>query len=180
MDSTPLNEPLAQLVLSELAQQLADQADLVRHCVGQLSDEQLWWRPSGGQNSIANLLIHVSGNIGQRFGSVIAGGPDRRDRMGEFADRSGAPRAELIARFDEAVSQAERCLSGLQPAALLEPRTVPMLKGAVERPVFTVALQSVLHLAAHTQEVVFLCRSLLGDQYRPRNPLGFPVQKPAD
>ena len=53
---------------------------LIRHGVGQLDDEQVWWRPRDGMNSIGNLLLHLAGNLRQRFGSVIGGEPDDRDR----------------------------------------------------------------------------------------------------
>ena len=37
----------------------------IRHCVDQLTDDQLWWRPSESMNSIANLLLHLCGNLRQ-------------------------------------------------------------------------------------------------------------------
>ena len=59
------------------------------NCVRQLSDQQLWWRPAAGQNSVANLIIHVCGNMTQWIVCGVGGEQDKRDRESEFAATGG-------------------------------------------------------------------------------------------
>ncbi|MNN56142.1 hypothetical protein D3C81_1710580 [compost metagenome] len=35
--------------------------------INQLTDEQLNWRPNESSNSIANLIVHIEGNIYERI-----------------------------------------------------------------------------------------------------------------
>jgi hypothetical protein len=49
-------DDLAKAVGSAAAQELMNALDRIKHCVGQLSDEQVWWRSHSGMNSIGNLL----------------------------------------------------------------------------------------------------------------------------
>lgn len=37
----------------------------------QLSDEHVNWRPDDSSNSIANLIVHINGNIQERIGDGI-------------------------------------------------------------------------------------------------------------
>lgn len=155
-------------------QQLAAAAELIRHGVGQLDDTQVWWRPRDNMNSIANLLLHLAGNLRQRFPSVIGGAPDDRDRTAEFAERGAIPKAELLRRFDEAVGQADAVLAGLSPDELIATRRYPMLSGPVEEPIAAILLQTLTHLVGHAQEIIHLTRQQLGDGYAFRSPAGVP------
>ena len=73
-------------------QELASSVGLIRHCLGQLDDRQVWWRPREEMNSIGNLLLHLTGNLTQRFPSDIGGEPDRRNRSAEFTERESIPK----------------------------------------------------------------------------------------
>lgn len=42
--------------------------------IRQLSDEDVNWRPNEQSNSIANLVVHICGNVTQRYTVGIAGG----------------------------------------------------------------------------------------------------------
>ena len=37
----------------------------IKHCLNQLSDEQIWWRAAPSLNSIGNLILHLCGNVRQ-------------------------------------------------------------------------------------------------------------------
>jgi hypothetical protein len=44
---------------------LAECLDKIERATAGLTDEQLWWRANGRSNSIANLLLHLDGNLRQ-------------------------------------------------------------------------------------------------------------------
>ena len=138
----------------------------IRHCLAQLSDEQVWWRTGEGFNSIGNLLLHLKGNIGQRILSLIGGQQDNRNRATEFAERGPIAKAELLEGFDDVIERADAVLAGLSSSRLLETRRYQKLKGEVEGTVLILIIQTVVHLGGHTQEIVALTRLQLKDRYR--------------
>jgi hypothetical protein len=38
---------------------LSRSVEKIKHCLDQLDEEQLWWRPHESMNSIANLILHL-------------------------------------------------------------------------------------------------------------------------
>src|SRR6266545_2092794 len=76
------------------------------HCVNQLTDEQVWWRPPHGMNAIGNLLLHLAGNVQQMIADNLTGAPDTRDRPAEFANREPIPKDDLIGKLLVTVQRA--------------------------------------------------------------------------
>jgi len=155
-------------------QELASSVELIRHCLDQLDDRQVWWRPREEMNSIGNLLLHLTGNLTQRFRSEIGGEPDRRDRSSEFTERESIPKGELLRRFDEAAGRSDEILAGLAPERLLEIRSSKRLDGPVEKSVLGIVFQTLTHLNGHAQEILQMTRTQLGDTYVFRQPAGVP------
>lgn len=134
----------------------------IEHCVGQLDDEQVWWRPHEAMNSVGNILMHLGGNLRQWVVSGVGGVPDTRDRPAEFAERGPVPRDELVRRLEAVVVEADAALASLDKSSLLEPRRIQ----GFDETVLTAVWDSLTHLSGHTQEIVYISRMLLGDRYR--------------
>ena len=113
-------------------------------------------------------MLHLAGNLAQRFGHTIGGDPDVRDRDAEFASRGPIPKEELLRRLDASVARARSALDGLAPAQVGEPRTYPWITRGGRRGDrrLAVVVRTLLHLAAHTQEIIAMTRTRLGDAYR--------------
>src|SRR5947207_5330091 len=95
----------------------------IEHCVNQLSDEQLWWRPRPEMNSIGNLMLHLSGNVGQWVVSSVANVPSNRNRPAEFAQREPIPRDQLVRTLREAVGRATDAVESIKTSQqMLQPR----------------------------------------------------------
>lgn len=163
---TAPNEGVAREYLAQARAELALCHRKIRHCVEQLNDEQIWWRAGEEFNSVANLLLHLSGNIGQRILSLVGGHEYHRNRDQEFAERGPIAKADLLARFDDVMERTDAVLATLPPERLLETRRYRMLKGEVEGTLLKLILQTLAHLGGHTQEIVALARLQLRDQYR--------------
>ena len=73
--SAPL-ENLSKAVGSEACHELDEALQKINHCVNQITDDQLWWRPSESMNSVANLLLHLCGNLRQWIVSGVGGVAD--------------------------------------------------------------------------------------------------------
>jgi hypothetical protein len=116
-------------------------------------------------NSIGNLLLHLSGNIAQRIQSTVDGAADTRDRPQEFAQRAPIAKADLIGRLDRVVQEADAVLAKLGADALTERRSYRGLDRVFEGTVLSTIMHSLLHLAGHAQEIVYVTRLQLGDDY---------------
>jgi uncharacterized protein DUF1572 len=155
------NRNVGRAFLDVARHQMAERVDRIEHCVGQLTDAQLWWRPHEGMNSIANLLLHLGGNMTQWIVSGVGGEPDHRHRPAEFSDRSLAPKAELLEGFKAVVARVDTLLANFDETRLLEPRRIQ----GFEESVLSTLWHSLEHLGGHTQEIIALTRMQLDDRY---------------
>jgi hypothetical protein len=159
--TTPLGPTIGQTYLAEARRRLAEGHARIRHCLNQLDDAHLAWRPRPGMNSIANLVLHLCGNLRQWILSGVGGAADVRDRPAEFAEQGPVPRAELLRRLEEVVEEADAALAGLNDAQLLERRRIQ----GFEETGLSAIFDSLSHLAGHAQEIVHLTRVQLGETY---------------
>ncbi|MFN4260260.1 MAG: DUF1572 family protein [Gemmataceae bacterium] len=153
---------IGEAVLAEGRRRLRVCAERVRHCVQQLDDTQLWWRPHEEMNSIANILLHLCGNLRQWVIAGVAETPDTRDRPREFAERGPIAKTELWRRFEEAVGKADATLAEFDASRLLEPRRIQ----GFDETVLSAIADSLAHLAGHTQEIIYITRWQLGPRYQ--------------
>ena len=124
MNSNASGDPrLAKAYLDQAKKQLAQRAAKIKHCLSQLSDEQVWRRPYESGNSIANILLHLCGNLRQWIVSGVGGAADVRDRPREFSERGPIPKTELLRRLEESVREATTVLDGAADQ-LLEARRI--------------------------------------------------------
>src|SRR5947207_14506968 len=104
------SQDVANAFLAGAREQLAEGMKKIEHCLAQLTDEQVWWRPRPEMNSIANLMLHLAGNLRQWIVAGVGGSTDVRDRPGEFTDRSGASKAEVLAKLKAVVGECDAVL----------------------------------------------------------------------
>jgi uncharacterized damage-inducible protein DinB len=165
-------DDLARAVLEDARHKLVKQFPLqVRACLDTLSDEQLWWRPNEGSNSVGNLVLHLCGSTRHFLGRGVGGTDYVRDRPAEFAERGPIPAAELRALFEQTLAETERVLDAVDGGRLLE------TSNRVDPPLTVVALllRTSHHWAVHTGQIVYATK-LLKD--RPFQELWMQASKP--
>src|SRR5436190_508337 len=86
-------------------QTFAGAAKKILHCLGQLSAEDVAWRPHPTHNSIAIVINHLCGNVRQWIVSGVGGAADVRDRPGEFVDPGPVTPAVLGGRIKAVVAE---------------------------------------------------------------------------
>ena len=158
--ATPASLHLA--VGSEAYDELNSALKIIRHCVNQLSEDQVWWRPAESMNSVANLMLHLCGNVRQWLVSGVGETVDIRERQKEFDQRNSASKTELMQQLESAVADAREVLAGISAETLLRARRV---QGYDVRGIGAV-FHSVSHFRGHTQEIVHMTRCQLGDSYK--------------
>jgi hypothetical protein len=160
-------QQLAEAVSKAARAVLADGIRKIEHCVAQLNGEQMWWRPNpeiteGEMNSVANLLLHLSGNIRQWIVAGLGNTPDTRNRPAEFADRSKRAKADVLGVLQQTIRESDAVIARLTPADYLATRHIQ--GGDVNA---TVGLFKCLaHFGGHVQEIVHLTRNQLGMKYK--------------
>jgi hypothetical protein len=158
----PIEEPVSNAYLAASRHRLSEAVKRIKHCLGQLNDEQIWWRPHDSMNSIANLILHLCGNVRQWIIAGVGSAADVRNRPGEFAERSRITKAELIRQLDEIAQHTDAVLARLSERELLQPRRIQ----GFEETALSAIFDSLTHFQGHTQEIVFLTRLQLGNAYQ--------------
>src|SRR5262250_1640148 len=97
---------------------------MLKHCLGQLSDGQVWRRSDPSLNSIGNLILHLCGNVRQWIIAGLGGAADIRDRPAEFAERGPIPKNELQRSLDAVVTEATEVLGELTASQMVEARRI--------------------------------------------------------
>jgi hypothetical protein len=155
-------DELAAAVGAAAAHELDSALDRIKHCLGQLTDGQVWHRSQPGLNSIGNLILHLCGNLRQWVVAGLGGAPDVRNRPAEFAERGPVPKDELTRSLEVVVEEAKGVLAGVDVRELSEPRRIQGFDVTGVAAIF----DSVPHFRGHTQEIVHMTRLQLGDAYK--------------
>jgi uncharacterized damage-inducible protein DinB len=155
-------DELAAAVGRAADDEMNDALKRIRHCVDQLSDEQVWSRDRPGMNSIGNLILHLCGNVRQWIVAGIGGTADIRDRPAEFAERGPIAKTELLRRLEGIVADATAVLARQTAADWLRTRRIQ----GYEVTGLAALLNTVPHFRGHTQEIVHMTRQRLGDAYQ--------------
>jgi len=132
----------------------------IAQCVAQLTEEQLWHRGGNHENSVANILLHLEGNIRQWILHGIDGQPDVRRRDDEFSLAPTTSSAEALAAFNVTVDEAAQVIATLSPDRLLE-ITDPQPTGTWRHCTILEAIFKVVsHLDHHTGQIILLTKQL--------------------
>jgi hypothetical protein len=155
-------DDLAAAVGTAAAHEMDSALSRIKHCLGQLNDEQVWWRSQPSLNSIGNLILHLCGNVRQWIVAGVGGASDVRNRPAEFAERGPIPKDELVRRLEAVVEEAKRALAGVTAQQLVEVRPIQGSDLSGLAAIFN----SVPHFRGHAQEIIHMTRLQLGDAYK--------------
>jgi uncharacterized damage-inducible protein DinB len=133
----------------------------INRCVERLSEEQMWHRGGDHENSVANLLLHLAGNIRQWILHGIDNQPDVRERDEEFTLARSVDAAEARRRFDATVDEAVGVIAALDPERLLtviDPQPNSTWRHAT---ILEAIFKVVGHLEMHTGQIILLTKQLV-------------------
>jgi hypothetical protein len=130
----------------------------VQRCVDELSNDDIWWREHETNNSVGNLLLHLTGNLNQFVLAGIGGAPDKRNKPREFSERQRTPKEELIRVLNDALLETDRTLAQLKQERLLDVTRVQDR----DRPIFEVLSVVVDHFALHVGQIIYITKLRTG------------------
>ena len=106
-----------------MAQQKLDTLKIIK-CLDLLSEDEVWHKPNASANSIANLILHLCGNIRQYAVSSLNYVEDDRERDSEFNTKGGLNKVELIEKLNQTVEDAKETLKNFDEEEVLKSHSV--------------------------------------------------------
>jgi uncharacterized damage-inducible protein DinB len=126
----------------------------IESCLEGLSDTDIWWRAHETDNSIGNLLMHMSGNVRQWVVTGLGGSVDIRDRSLEFSERNLIPKQLLLERLKDTLRQADAVLARFSESKLLEVRHIQRYDVTCLDAISHV----VEHFAQHLGQIIYITK----------------------
>lgn len=151
-----------QQLQSELSHLLTAGLAKIEHCVAQVSNEQVWWRPGATENSVGNLVLHLAGNLRQWAVVSFNAENDDRNRASEFDARDGQSKDELLKSLRDTVRSALLSIEQLPADCWCNSLQVQ----GFQTTVLGALMHTTSHFVGHTHQIVQLCRMQLGEQYQ--------------
>ena len=142
---------------------LQESVRMIERSLAELTDEEMWQKPNPELNSMANLLIHLGGNIRQYVISSLGQVQDTRERDLEFSQSSGKNKEELLADLKATVNEAIAVIEKASEAELHRKRSIQ----GMEHDGWGIVIHVVEHLSYHTGQIAFWVK------YRKGIDLGF-------
>lgn len=129
---------------------------MIQKSLDEISEEELWLKPNDSLNSIANLILHLCGNITQYIISSLGETEDVRNRDLEFTTNNGANKSEILKKLGETVDTAKRVIFDASQEQLLKIRSVQGFSFSG----VGVILHAVEHYSYHTGQIAFWVKQL--------------------
>ena len=158
LPQSEFTDEFSRLTTDLLVQSMAK----IRHCVGQLNENQIWWRPEPSMNSIGNLMVHLAGNLRQWGVVPFTLATDRRDRESEFQEDAKRDIDDLMSLLTTTVDEAKEQWRHLATGQL---RRFVEIQGFDVTHMHAIVHAS-SHFVGHTHQIVQLTRMQLGSNYQ--------------
>jgi uncharacterized damage-inducible protein DinB len=147
---------MERLFLSYSVEKLRQLEGRIQYCLDRLSQDEVWWRGAEECNSVANLVLHLCGNVRQWILTSIDGQPDQRHRDAEFAARGNVSIPELRTLLKETVDAATHAIERLPSSRLIETIHVQGYDKSVLEAIYHV----VEHFSLHTGQILYATKLL--------------------
>jgi len=129
---------------------------MIKKSLAEISEEELWQKPNSSLNSIANLIVHLCGNMSQYVISSLGETEDKRIRDAEFSITGGLTKNELLKKLDDVVDTAKRIIFDATPSQLIQMRSVQGFSFSG----VGIVLHVVEHYSYHTGQIAFWVKLL--------------------
>lgn len=156
----PLEDNITEEFLDQAIYRMDESSRMIKISLEQLTETDVWHRPNKASNSIGNLILHLCGNITQYAIASLGKTEDTREREKEFSINSGPTKAQLWAKLEGTVQQAQTVIKNVSIGELLRKREVQgfSLSG------IGIIIHVVEHYSYHTGQIAFWTK-LLKDRH---------------
>ena len=131
----------------------------IERCLDELTEDDVWWRAHETDNSIGNLLLHLSGNVRQWIVNGLRDSKDdTRNRPKEFSERTRIAKDVLLDRLRTTVEEADSVLEKFDAKGLLEVHHIQKYDVTYLDAVSHV----VEHFAQHLGQIIYITKLRTG------------------
>lgn len=130
----------------------------IQKSVAELAESDIWWREHETNNSVGNLLLHLTGNLKQFVLASIGGAPDTRNKDHEFDSRDRASKETLMNELRRTLIESDQVLAKFDPSRLLDRATLQNR----ERPFLEIIAIVVEHFSLHTGQIIYIMKMRTG------------------
>ena len=152
-------EKIKKEFIKDCSRHLNEYTKRVKICLDMLSEEQVWQKPNEASNSIANLMLHLCGNMTQYVLSALGGKADLRERDKEFSAKSGYTKDELYKKLSSVVHSVIEEIQIHDEDSLLKTKTVQ----GFEKNGIAIILHITEHYSYHTGQIALLTKLMTNE-----------------
>ena len=152
-----MQDQLSQAIKQELIRRICEESiPRILKCITHLSEEQLTWRPNNHTNSVANLILHLNGNVRQWLLASLLNIPHKRHRDQEFLPKTTTTQKELQGLLKE-LNQDIRIASLQLNQNYLE--STFSIQGFQENGI-SIVIHVIEHFSYHTGQITYITKQL--------------------
>jgi hypothetical protein len=151
---------MSQTILSIIKKQFIDYKILAEKAIVQMEDQHLYWKPNATSNSVANIVMHMHGNMVSRWTNFLTedGEKEWRKREEEF-EIAPANRDELLIKWNE----GWQCLFDAIEASSSVPLDSIIYIRNQPHTILSAFLRQLAHYPSHIGQIIYLSK-MLSDQ----------------
>ena len=149
---------LSQSLRDAFASEYRNRARELHKWVDPLTEGQFWRNPFSYSNSVAHLVLHLTGNLSYYVGARIAQTGYVRNRDLEFTESRKPSKAEVLHNFDEAISVVIATVEKQSDSDWAAPYTAEGEPESKDR--VTLFLRCASRFYHHIGQIIYLSREL--------------------
>jgi uncharacterized damage-inducible protein DinB len=154
-----MKESIATEFKEQSISRLEENTPKIEKCLKEMSETEIWQRSNPSSNSVANIILHLCGNITQYIISSLGGIEDIRERDKEFSTERGFSKIELFNNLNATVNQAVEIIRKITPEELMVNHSVQGFNIST----IGIIIHVVEHYSYHTGQIIYWTK-LLKDQ----------------
>lgn len=147
---------LVEEIVENALYRMDESTRMIKKSLVEISEDEVWHKPNPSLNSIANLMLHLCGNISQYVISSLGETEDKRNRDDEFSVTGGLTKDELFTKLESVVDDAKRVIFNVTPNQLVKMRSVQGFSFSG----VGIILHAVEHYSYHTGQIAFRVKQL--------------------
>ena len=152
-----MQDQLSQTIKQELIRRICEESiPRILKCLTHLSEEQLTWRPNNHTNSVANLILHLNGNVRQWLLASLLNIPHKRQRDQEFLPKTTTTQKELELLLQELNQDIRKAALQLNQNYL---ESTFSIQGFKENGI-SIVIHVIEHFSYHTGQITYITKQL--------------------
>mgnify|MGYP000864755052 CR=1 FL=1 len=152
-----MQDQLSQAIKQELIRRICEESiPRILKCITHLSEEQLTWRPNNHTNSVANLILHLNGNVRQWLLASLLNIPHKRQRDQEFLPKTISSQKELELLLQELNQDIRKAALQLNQNYL---ESTFSIQGFKEKGI-SIVMHVMEHFSYHTGQITYITKQL--------------------